>query len=137
MLEHPLGEPGGETRHGGELGHRGGLHPGEAAEPLQQQPPPVRPHTGDVEQLRRDRPLGAALPVVGQPEAMRLVADALQQPERGAPAGQPQAVGATRQEDLLVPLGEAGELEALEAEAIGGLDRGIDRESAAAPRAGA
>ena len=46
-------------------------------------------------------------PVIGQPEPVRLVARALEQPEGGAAAGEAEAVGPMREEDLLLPLGEA------------------------------
>ena len=83
------------------------LHAGEAAEPLEQLPAPVGSDTGNVEQLRRDRARGAPLPVVGQAEAVSLVAGPLQQPERRAPPRQPEALRAPGHEHLLLALGEA------------------------------
>ena len=73
----------------------------------------------------------AALPVVGQPEAVRLVARPLQQAKRGAPAREPEALGPPGQEDLLLPLGQAHHRNRAEAELVQRVERGVELSLAA------
>ena len=76
------------------------------------------PTPGNVEQLGGDGARRAPLAVVGEAEAVRLVARALQQPERRAPPREPEALGASREEDLLLPLGQAHDGNRPEAELL-------------------
>jgi len=68
-----------ESRHGGELGHRSGSHSGKASKAFQQEPSLGRSNSRDAEQLGSYCPLGSALAIVSQAEAVGLISRALQQ----------------------------------------------------------
>src|SRR5690606_21058028 len=85
----------------------GGPYAGQAPEALDETVPLGGADSGNVQQLRRERALRAALAAVANAEPVRLVTRALKEPQRRAPPGQTQRLGAPGKEDLLVPLGEA------------------------------
>ena len=64
------------------------LHLIDAAEVLQQRLPPLRPDPGSLGQGAAGLALAAELPMVGEPEAVGLVPDPLEQEEGLAVAGQ-------------------------------------------------
>ena len=89
-LQHPLGRP----------------------EVLQQRPAARRPDALDLVEHRLACGRIAALPVEGHGEAMRLVADALQQLQAWRMVGQQDRLGTSRNEDLLDSLGERDDRDA-------------------------
>ena len=79
MIENALRLPLREPRHRGEFGDRSGPHAGKASKTFQQESSFGRSNSWDTEQLGCNRPLGSALSIVSQAEAMGLVARALEQ----------------------------------------------------------
>ena len=82
MREHGVGGPGADNS--SELLARGATNAGDAAERGQQRLPPPRADPGDVVELRPQIAERARLAVECHREAMRLVADPLDQQQRRA-----------------------------------------------------
>ena len=101
-----LGELRGDLGHGRELGDRGPAHRPGRAQGLEQTRPERGPHAGDLVQHRADGPPGAELLVVGDGEAVGLVADLLERVERGRGQVQHERLEPVRRVDLLRPLGQ-------------------------------
>src|SRR4051794_13310078 len=79
MIENALRLPLRESRHRGQFGHRSGSHTGKASKAFQQEPSFGRSNSWDAEQLGTYGPLGSALAIVSQAEAMGLISCALEQ----------------------------------------------------------
>ena len=79
MIENALRLPLRKPRHRGEFGNRSGPHAGKAPKTFQQESSFGRSNSWNTEQLGSDCPLGSALSIVSQAEAMGLVARALEQ----------------------------------------------------------
>jgi hypothetical protein len=79
MIENALRLPLREPRHRGEFGDRSGPHAGKASKTFQQESSFGRSNSWDTEQLGSNRPLGSALSIVSQTEAMGLVSRPLEQ----------------------------------------------------------
>ena len=79
MIENALRLPLREPGHRGEFGDRGGSYTGEASKTFQQESSFGRSNSWNAEQLGSNCPLGSALSIVSQTEAMGLVSGALKQ----------------------------------------------------------
>src|SRR4051794_19692683 len=79
MIENALRLPLREPRHRGEFSDRGRSHTGKASKTFQQESSFGRSNSWSVEQLGSNRPLGSALSIVSQAEAMGFVSCALEQ----------------------------------------------------------
>ena len=84
------------------------------------------PTPGRSSKTDRTGSLGPQVAVIGDREAMGLVAQALDQVQRGRRRRQQDRVGATGQEQLLAFLGQAGQRDIVEAELGEDLGRGAD-----------
>ena len=74
----------------------GAADAGDAAEPLEQRVAAARADAGDGVQRRAQIAAGPGLAVIRDGEAVRLVADPLQQPQRRAARREGDGVGASR-----------------------------------------
>src|SRR5690606_33156592 len=119
VLENALGEGAGEPGEAGDL--LGGCLPQRThtAEAREQHLLTCRADARDPRQLTRQRALSVQLAVVAVREPVRLVADALQQPERVARAGQAQRVRAAGKVDFLLPLGQRDQGEVVRSRLVG------------------
>src|SRR5690606_4184392 len=99
-----LGELHGETGDRRDLFRAGRAERPDAAEPCEERPLADRPDPGNLGELAGQRAPRAELPVVAVREPVRLVANALEEPQRAARPGQAQRRGAPDKVDLLLTL---------------------------------
>src|SRR6185437_4367183 len=84
----------------------------------------LRPHAANLEELGRHRTHRASLTVVRDREAMRLIAHALQHPERRRAPRQSQRLTPPGNEDLLLALGQRDRGKPAESRGLERLARG-------------
>ena len=106
---------------------RGRRDVGDGFEMRQQRAPTGRADAGDILQRGVHARLLAQVAVMGDAEAVRLVADALNQMQRGRLAVKQNTLLLIRQEDLLQPLGKAKNRDV-----VADLEHGLAREPEAA-----
>src|SRR3954468_3163543 len=115
-----------EAGHGHDVRHVRTAKAFDRTEVAQQRLLAARPETGYAVQLGGRHRLRAALPVEGDRKTVRLVAQALQQVEALARAGQDDGVLLSWEPHLLQPLGETDEGDLLDAELVEHGLRGVD-----------
>ena len=120
------GERGADARDRRDLLDRRLADPLHRAEDPEQRRPPPRPDPGQVVEGGSDRRLAPQLAVVGDREAMGLVADPLDEVEGLRGRRQEDRLRAVRQDELLALLGEAGERQVVEAQLVEDDLRGAD-----------
>src|SRR5947208_9586613 len=131
VIEDALREP---RRHLGdrrELGHRRFAHAPGRAEGLEEARADRRPHARDRVQHGLQRPSRPELLVVGDREAVGLVADLLERVERGRRRVERERVEALADVDLLLLLGERDDGKVVEAEVLQHLEPHVELATAA------